>query len=89
MISELISDDIPPQRKSLDMVIPIQMHFCSFVSNWSVAIRIKQHVIQRNVTILMSLFPTVYDRIFCRKFLTLSNWTSRYIIKFIRIQNNS
>ena len=36
MISRRISDDIPPQMKILNMVIPILMHFCSFVSNWSI-----------------------------------------------------
>ena len=30
MISERISDDIPPQMTKLDMVIPILMHFLSF-----------------------------------------------------------
>ena len=30
-------------------------------------------------------FPTVYRGIYCRKFLTLSNQTSRYICKWIRI----
>ena len=34
----------------LNMVIPILMHFCSFVSNRSVESRIKPQVIQRNVT---------------------------------------
>ena len=33
--------DIPPQIKILNTVIPILMHFCSFVSNWSIASRIK------------------------------------------------
>ena len=37
MISERICDDIPPQMKIL--VIPILMHFCSFVSNFSDASR--------------------------------------------------
>ena len=37
VISERISDDIPPQMKILNMVIPILMHFCSFVANRSVA----------------------------------------------------
>ena len=32
MISDRISDDIPPEMKILNMVIPILMHFCSFVS---------------------------------------------------------
>ena len=33
VISDLISVDIPPQVKILNMVIPILMHFCSFLSN--------------------------------------------------------
>ena len=33
----------------------------------------------------VKLFPTVYRRIYCRKFLTLSNQTSRYKLKCIRI----
>ena len=33
----------------------------------------------------VKLFLTVYHRIYCRKFLTLSNQTSRYICKCIRI----
>ena len=33
----------------------------------------------------VKLFPTVYHRIYCRKFLTLSNQTLRYKIKCIRI----
>ena len=36
----------PPQMKILYMVIPILMHFCSFVSNWSVASRIIGNVAQ-------------------------------------------
>ena len=33
----------------------------------------------------VKLFPTVYRRIYCRKFLTLSNQTSRYKCKCIRM----
>ena len=40
----------PPPMKILNMIIPILMHFCGFVSNWSAASRIMPHVIQRNVT---------------------------------------
>ena len=36
MISDSISDDIPPQMKIFNMIIPILMHFCSLVSNWSI-----------------------------------------------------
>ena len=38
MISERISDDIPPQMKISNMVIPILMQFCSFVANWSITV---------------------------------------------------
>ena len=34
------------------------------------------------------LYPTVYRRIYCRKFLTLSNQTSRYKPMCIRIQDS-
>ena len=54
MISERISDDIPPQMKILNMVIPILMLFCSFVSNRSVESGTMPHVIQRNATYLMT-----------------------------------
>ena len=33
MISDRISNDIPPQMKILNIVISILMHFCSFVLN--------------------------------------------------------
>ena len=58
MISERISDDMfddmLPQKKILNMVIPILMLFSSFVSNLSVAKRIMPHIIQLNVTLLMT-----------------------------------
>ena len=47
---ERISDDIHPQMKILNMVIPILMQFCSLSSNWIVASRIQPHVIQPKVT---------------------------------------
>ena len=34
----------------------------------------------------VKLFPTVYRRIYCRKFSTLSNQTSRYKLMCIRIE---
>ena len=40
MISACISEDIHIQIKLLNNVIPILMHFCSVVSNWSVSSRI-------------------------------------------------
>ena len=39
-----------PKIKILSMVIPILMHFYIFDSKWSIASRVKQHVIQLNVT---------------------------------------
>ena len=90
MISERISDDIPPLMKILNMVIPILMRFYSLVSNWNVVSRIKpykgvRHSTKCDVINDAKLFPTVYPRIYCRKFLTLSNQTSRYKTKSIRI----
>ena len=37
----------------------------------------------------VKLFPTVYCRIYCRKFMTLSNQMSQYKMKCIRICPNS
>ena len=54
MISDRISKDIPPQMNIFNMVIPILMHFCSFVSNRSIASSIEPHIIQQNVTLLMT-----------------------------------
>ena len=50
MISERLTDNIPRQMKILNIVIPILMHICSFVSNWSVARHIVLHDIQQNVS---------------------------------------
>ena len=90
MISDRISDDIPPQMEILNMVISILMLFCCFVSNWSVASCIKLHKGVRcqmkcDVINDVQLFPTVYHRIYCRKFFMLSNQTLRYKSKSIRI----
>ena len=88
MISERISDDIPPQMKILNMVISIQMHFnLQFELKLE---RCKPHKAARHpkkchVINDVTLFPTVYRRIYCCKFLTLSNQTSRYKLKCIRI----
>ena len=78
MISEGISDDIPPQLKILNMVIPILMSFY------------RSHKGLRHPTICdvinhVKLFQTVYGRIYCRKFFTLSNQTSLYKSKCIRM----
>ena len=49
MISERIYDDIPPQMKILNMVIPILMHFCIMSLSLSVASHIKPHVISQDI----------------------------------------
>ena len=61
MISEGMNDDTPPKMRILNMVIPILMYFCSFVSNWSVAAR---HPAICDVINDVKLFPTVYHRIY-------------------------
>ena len=47
-----------------------------------------RHPRKCNVINDVKLFPAVYRRIYCRKFLTLSNQTSRYISKCIRMMHN-
>ena len=47
--------------------------------------RATRHPTKGDVIDDIKLFPTVYRRIYCRKFLTLSNQTSRYKCKCIRI----
>ena len=68
---------------------PILMHFCSFLSNWSAASRVKPYAIQPRCDVINDVkqFATVYHRIYCSKFLTLSNQMSRYKIKCIRKLN--
>ena len=43
------------------------------------------HLMKYDVINEVKLFPAVYSRIYCRKFLTLSNQKSRYKSKCIRI----
>ena len=43
MIFERISDDVPPQMKIYNMVIPILMHFCSLISILSVTSRMSSN----------------------------------------------
>ena len=87
MISDCISDDRPPQMKILNMVIPILMHYCSFVSNWSVTSGIKRRdsecPTKCDVINNVKLFPTLYRRIYSRKFLRLSSQISFYKFKCI------
>ena len=87
MISECIFNDIPPQMKILNIVIPILTHFCSFVSNGSVGSHRKPagHPIKCDIINDFKQFPTVYHRRYCCKFLTFSNQMPHYKSKCIRI----
>ena len=97
VISDHITDDIPPQMNILNMVIPIIMHVFHihspkasyFTPNVSFVSRVKplRQPITNDVTNDV-VAPTVYRRIYRRKILTLSNQTSRYIHKRIRILVN-
>ena len=82
MISERISDDIPPQINFLNMVIPILIRLKLESCKPQNAAR---HLTKCDVINDVKLFPTVYHRIYCRKFLTLSNQAPRYKSKCIRI----
>ena len=96
MIYDRIYDNIPPQMKILNMIIPILMYFFKFytsktlyfVQNVSFVRDVNYYVDQSlhvsDVAVDVG-FPTVYRRMYCRKFLTLSYQTSRYIHKCIRI----
>ena len=63
MISDRISDDIPPQMKNLNIVIPILMYFLAiniekcivFLRNVSVTSDEKHDVNQSQATLLMTL----------------------------------
>ena len=58
MISERISDDIPPEIKIFNTVIPMLMRFYSLVSNWNVASRTKvYHQMKCDVINDVKLFP--------------------------------
>ena len=79
MISECISDDTSPNEN---------FEYGYLHSNAFLQLRLKlercmQHNAARHLTKCdviddVKLFPTVYRRIYCREFLTLSNQTSPY-----------
>ena len=84
MISERISHDIPPQIKILNYGYPHSNAF-SAVSSPIGSLQAARHPTICDVINDVKLFPTVYLRIYCLKFLMLSNQSSRYKIKCIRI----
>ena len=85
MISEHISDDIPPQMKNLIWLSPFECP--SAVLKFE---RWKPQKAARHPTICdvindVKQLPTVCCRIYSHKYLSLSNQTSHYKIKGIRI----
>ena len=87
MISERISDDIPPPNENFEYGYPHSIALLQFECKLE---RCKPHKAARHPTkcdliIDVKLFPTVYCRIYCRKFLTLSNQTSCNKLKCLRI----
>ena len=83
MISKCISDNIPPQMKILNMVIPILMYFFKFRRKLEhcKSHNAVHHPMKCDIIHNVKLFPTVYRMIYCRKFLTLSNQKSHYKIQ--------
>ena len=87
MISERISDDIPPQMKNFEYGYPHSKALLQFELKLE---RSKPHKAARHPTKCdvindFKLFPAVYRSIYCRKFLTLSNQMSRYKLMCIRM----
>ena len=98
MISESISEDIPPQMKILNMVIPIPyQHFsCKktvkmfYLAPTSSGCQLHKNARQLHIITCQRNeveFATVYHRIYCRKLMTLSNQTLCCIYKCIRMSH--
>ena len=90
MISERISDDILTQMIIFEYGYPHSYALLQFrleLERWKPH-KAARHSTRCDVINDVKLFPTVYRRIYCRKFLTLSNQTSRYKLKCIRIVHN-
>ena len=86
MISKGISNEIPPQIK----IFISYPHSNALLQPRFKLEPCKPHKAERhppNSDVIndIKLFPTIYRRIYCRKFLTLSNQTLRYKSKCIRI----
>ena len=84
MISDRISDNIPPQMKILNMVIPILTHLQSRLK----LERCKPHKAASNPMKCNVINDVkLFRRVYCRKVLTLTKQTLHYISKCIRIFN--
>ena len=86
--------ELPPQMTNLNALIPILMHLFIFSVEkiyylhkaTSIVSCVTPNASQWEATLRDVVgFPTVYCRIYRRTFFTLSNQTSRYIRKCIRI----
>ena len=84
MISERITDYIPPQIEILNMDALLQSRLKLEHCKLHKAAR---HPTKCDVINDVKLFPSVYCRIYCHKFLRLSNQMSHYKSKCIRIYN--
>ena len=85
MISDRISDDILHQMSILNMVIPILRHFCSL--ECCKLHKATHHPTKCDAINDVKLFPTVYCKIYCHKFLMLSIETLFYKLKCIRVHD--
>ena len=89
MISEGISNNTPPQNEKFEYGYPISnelLLFCPKLEGCKPH-NAAHHPTKYDVINDVKLFlgPTVYRRIYCRKFLTLTNQKLRYKSKCIRI----
>ena len=88
MISDgVIFGNIVPQMKILNMFIPVIRHFCSLIWYSSIAncIKLSHHQTKCDVINDVKLFSTVYCRIFCWIFSTLSKQTSHYKLNTLEL----
>ena len=60
MISDCILDDIPPQMKTLNMVIPILMHFCLKLEHFKLH-KAAHHPMKCDIIYDIKLFPISQD----------------------------
>ena len=93
MISECISDDIPPQMKILngytnsDALLQFRLKFECCMPHKAAHHPTKCDVINDVKlfrTVYLRIYSTVYLRIYCRNFLTLANQALCYKSKCIR-----
>ena len=61
MISEHISNDIPPQMKILNMVIPVLLHNYSFLSNLSM------QAARHPADIMLQVFDVIHSDVALQK----------------------